>query len=327
MPYKNILICSAGRRVSLVNYFKSEVKNLIGGDVKVFTTDLDPSMSAACHHSDGSFKVGRFADEDYMGRMLQICVENKIGIVIPTLDTELILLAQHKEQFLKKGIFIIVSSLDIITTLRDKNLTNQFFMERGFKLPKLVDKNNPTFPLFVKPVSGSSSFGLHFIKSAKEISEYLFEKSGMIWMEYLDSKEYEEYTIDLYYNRRSLLKCVVPRVRIAVRGGETNKGITKKDQGLISFVKDNLGYIEGAYGCFTLQVFKGRMNNKIYGIEINPRFGGGYPLSYLAGANYPRWIIEEYLLKKDIATYEDWEDQLLLLRYDYEFLVHSDDVK
>ena len=61
----------------------------------------------------------------------------------------------------------------------------------------------------------------------------------------------------------------------------------------------------------------------VLGIEINPRFGGGYPLSYLAGANYPKWLIKEYLFNEYIPVFGDWEDNLLMLRYDAEVLVHD----
>ena len=70
-----------------------------------------------------------------------------------------------------------------------------------------------------------------------------------------------------------------------------------------------------------MQVFMQNDTQNIYAIEINPRFGGGFPLSYLAGANYPKWIIQEYLQGEQIAEYQDWQENLLLLRYDHEVLV------
>ena len=77
--------------------------------------------------------------------------------------------------------------------------------------------------------------------------------------------------------------------------------------------------------CITCQFFVHTNNPKIiYGIEVNPRFGGGYPLSYLAGANFPKWIIKEYLLKESIEEQFDiWENNLLMLRYDAEVIVHE----
>lgn len=84
-----------------------------------------------------------------------------------------------------------------------------------------------------------------------------------------------------------------------------------------------LKYIEGARGCLTIQVFLSKNQDVILGIEINPRFGGGYPLSYLAGANYSKWVIQEYLLDQDIAEFNGWKDNLLMLRYDAEVLVND----
>ena len=319
---KNILITSAGRRVSLVTYFQKEAKKIIGEDAKVYTTDLAPEMSTACLTSEEGFKVGRFTDSDYMDQILSICKDNQIGLIIPTIDTELLLLAQHKEAFQKEGIHIIISDINFIKICRDKRNMNRFFAKYGFKLPKTIDRNSPTFPLFIKPFNGSSSQNIFLIKDKSMLSDFHVNNMDLMFMEYLAKDRFEEYTIDLFYNNEGVLKCVVPRIRIAVRGGETNKGITCKNK-LIDIVKSKLSNIEGARGCLTLQVFLDKESEDIYGIEINPRFGGGYPLSYLAGANYPAWIIHEYLKGESIEWFCDWEDKLLLLRHDQEMIVHD----
>lgn len=320
----NILITSAGRRVSLVKYFMNEVKKTVTPSSKVFTTDLNPLMSSACLTSDYGFKVGYFSDEDFMDTLLSMCLENKVKLVVPTLDPGLLLLAQHKERFREEGVELIVSDTGFIQICRDKRKTNTFFEKNGFKVPKKIDKCNPTFPLFIKPIDGSSSQNLHFIDHPDKLSKYLVAQEDLMWMEYLSKEQYEEYTLDLYYNQSSELCCVVPRVRLAVRGGETNKGITKKNAKLISFIRERLHTIDGAVGCLTLQIFKNRtQEDDIYGIEINPRFGGGFPLSYLAGANYPAWLIKEYLLNEKIDWFDQWEDNLLLLRHDNEMIIHD----
>lgn len=323
----NILITSAGRRVSLVSYFQKEAKKILGENAKVFTTDLYPEMSSACLTSDRGFKVGRFADEDYMDALFELCVENNVKLIIPTIDTELKLLTQSRKRFLEAGIHAIVSDESFIDICRDKRGMNKFFRKKGFLIPDSIDIDEPTFPVFIKPYNGSSSKDIFLVKDASMLAEYMKDKERFMHLEYLSSKEYKEYTIDLYYNNDGHLKCVVPRVRIAVRGGETNKGITQKHGYIINFVKEKLANIEGARGCLTLQIFHGQENNKIYGIEINPRFGGGFPLSYLAKANYPAWIIEEHLLGTEITSFDDWEDNLLLLRHDNEMLVHGFDYK
>ena len=83
--------------------------------------------------------------------------------------------------------------------------------------------------------------------------------------------------------------------------------------------------VSGAYGPITFQFFFNRQTNDIKALEINPRFGGGFPLSYDAGANYPAMIINEYLLNKPLDFFDTWTDNLLMLRYDAHILQHLSD--
>lgn len=115
---------------------------------------------------------------------------------------------------------------------------------------------------------------------------------------------------------------MVPRKRLQVRAGEVSKALTQKNQVYFQLV-EKLAHLQGAIGCLTIQVFYSELNNNLLGIEINPRFGGGFPLSYLAGANYPKYILQEYLLEQSIAFNEDWKKNLLMLRYDAEVLVND----
>ena len=318
----NILITSAGRRVSLIEYFRKELHDLFGLESKVLTTDLKPSLSPACRKSDEALAIGRFTDHDYIDSLLEICGEHQIKLIVPTIDTELDLLANNYEVFLSAGVEVVISSPDFVQLCSSKYTTNQFFLERGMEIARSIDRKNPTFPLFIKPVNGSSGKDLYYIRDASFISEYLKDER-FIWMQYIDPADHQEYTIDLYYDREGILKCVVPRIRLRVRAGETSKGLTERNDVVINTVKDSLNFISGARGCITLQLFRNYDHNTLIGIEINPRFGGGFPLSYLAGANFPRWILKEYLLDGEIPYYDDWEDKLLMLRYDQEMIVHD----
>ncbi len=141
-------------------------------------------------------------------------------------------------------------------------------------------------------------------------------------MEYMDKADYDEYTVDMYYNKQGMLRCLVPRKRLLVRAGEISKGITCNNR-LVPYLSDRLSNIDGARGCLTAQFFLHKTSNRITGIEINARFGGGYPLSYHAGANYPRWLLQEYLLGMEIPVMHNWENNLLMLRYDDEVIIHG----
>lgn len=319
---KNVLITSAGRRVSLVQYFRNELCKVFGTEGRIYTCDLQPELAPACHVSDKAFVVGKFDDSNYIEILLDLCIRLDVGIIIPTIDTELLLLAQHRLHFAREGVHVIVSDKELIQQCNDKLKTIDLFRKYKIEYPSVVDRDRLEFPIFIKPRLGSSSKGLCKIRNSDELSKSMLESKDTIWSEYIDPSIFSEYTVDLYYDMMGGLKCVVPRLRLAVRGGEMSKGITKKNKLLLAYISERLMNMEGARGCITFQLFYNG-SSKVLGIEINPRFGGGYPLSYLAGANYPGWLIREYLLGEPVSYFDGWEDNLLLLRHDAELVVHD----
>ena len=318
----NILVTSAGRRVSLVKAFKDSSK-LLKTNSKVFITDLDPKTSPASYFADDSFKIGFFNDPNYIDCLLKICLNNKISIVIPTLDTELILLTNAKSVFKVNGIDIIISDLKLIKILRDKITTNTFFNSLKIKTPIIFNKDNMKFPVFLKPLNGSNSRGIYKAENINEIKPSDLDSKNIMILENIDNTVYDEYTIDLYFDKNSSLKCVVPRIRLKVVGGESNQGVTKKNE-VLDYVKDRFSFLDGAIGCLTLQVFSNKSNpGDIIGIEINPRFGGGYPFSLNAGANFPEFIIREYILNEQIEYFDKWKNNCLNIRYENEIVIND----
>jgi len=310
----NILITSAGQRVSLVKDFQETLKRFFP-DGKVYTTDMNPRFAPAAYISDGCFEVPRCTSEDYIESLLQICLGNNIGLVVPTIDTELAILASNKNIFLKQGIVVSVSDYDFVMMCRDKRNTGEFFEEHDIRVPKAIDKYHPTFPLFAKPYDGSLSTNLHYIKKAEELTEEILNDPKLLFMEYVDKEVYKEYTVDMYYGRDHKVKCIVPRERIKIRAGEINKGMTEKKP-LTQYLFDRLETIEGCIGCICIQLFLNPETDDVVGIEINPRFGGGYPQTYAAGGNYPEYLIREYFLHESIDYFDGWKDHQLMLRYD-----------
>lgn len=311
---RNILITSAGKRVALTRYFK-EVLMKFFPEAKVFTTDMNPEMAPAGYVSDECFKVPKVTDSKYSELLLHICEENDVGMVIATIDTELLLLAELREIAAEKNIHVIVSNKPFITMCRDKRNTGDFFEKHMVRVPKEVDKYNPTFPLFAKPYDGSLSTNLHYIKKADELTQEILDDEKLLFMEYIDNKVYKEYTVDMYYGRDNKVKCIVPRERIEVRAGEINKGRTAKNE-IVDFIKEKFDYIEGCVGCICMQLFFHPETHDMVGIEINPRFGGGYPLSYMCGGNFPELLIREYFLDQRVDYFDNWKDGMLMLRYD-----------
>lgn len=317
----NILITSAGQRVSLVRSFQTELKKYFENS-QVFTTDLNPVLAPACHVSDQSFTVPRVTSPEYIGHLLHLCLNNQIKLVVPTIDTELLVLSENIEYFKQQGIHLLVSDPELVRECRDKRQINQFFERKGICIPQQYSLENLQFPVFVKPYDGSLSKGIFTAYCAEDIKPEHYADPKLMFMEYIAPEDYDEFTVDCYYDQASALKCVVPRKRIFVRAGEVNKGVTKKNI-IVTEFNQKLKHIPGARGCLTIQVFLHKTEDKILGIEINPRFGGGYPLSYLAGANYSQWAIREYLLNQKIEEFAAWSDNLLMLRYDAEVLVND----
>ena len=310
----NIIITSAGQRVALVRDFKDTLVRFYA-EAKVFTTDMNPELAPAAYVSDGCFEVLRVTDENYISQLLDICKKNEIGMIVPTIDTELLVLAENKKLFNDNDIIVCVSDLDFIKVCRDKRNTGDFLEKHNIRVPKAVDKYNPTFPLFAKPYDGSLSTNLHYIKNAEELTQDILDDPKLLFMEYIDKETYKEYTIDMYYGTDNCVKCIVPRERIKIRAGEINKGRTVKCP-LMDYIKERLDKIEGCIGCICIQVFFNPLTEDVVGIEINPRFGGGYPQSYAAGGNYPEMLIKEYFLGEKIAYIDDWKDNMLMLRFD-----------
>lgn len=317
---KNILILSAGRRVELVQSFKAEVLSR-SLNAKLLASDSNPHLSAACNIADEFFKTPLISDPLYGEFLFDLCIENKVGLVIPTIDTDLLILSGLRTKFLNEGIFIVISQESFIESCSDKRRSANLFNSIKIPSPKIYSLENLEFPCFVKPYDGSNSIGATLINSPSDLSKSLLNNKKMIFMEYIDAS-YNEYTIDAYYDRHEKLKCYVPRQRLAVRAGEISKGITRRNN-LYNILSDRLTLIEGARGCITIQLFVHKIQNSLIGLEINPRFGGGYPLSYSAGANYSGWLIDEYLLGKDIRFFDEWEKDLMMLRYDSKVLIHA----
>jgi carbamoyl-phosphate synthase large subunit len=316
----NILILSAGRRVELVTAFREALADLnIQG--KVMCTDIAPELSSACLVADAFFTVPRASDSYYIDSLKTICQENSVKLVIPTIDTDLEKLSYSKEAFRSFGCHISVPEPGFVAACRDKRKTAALFESLQIATPAIYDNKAIQFPCFCKPYNGSSSVGAFVLNNAAELTENILNNKDNMFME-LISKEYIEVTIDCYYSKQNQLQCLVPRERIEIRSGEVSKGVTRKGV-VYNYLLKRLKKIPGVVGCITVQVFYNKKTGDIKGLEINPRFGGGFPLSYAAGANYPAFLLEEYINNKSVDFFDGWESNLMMLRYDAKVLVHE----
>lgn len=316
---QNVLIASAGKRVELLLEFQ---RALTHNEAKVIAVDLNPEMSPACRLADSTYAVPRVSSPEYIEQLLKICKTQKVRLVIPTIDTELSFLAANRNRFLEEGIEVMVSDPDFISICRDKRLTMELFDKLGIRNPAPRDKYNPVFPMFAKPYDGSLSTNIHILHSKDELTDEILNDPKLMFMELIDKAEYKEYTVDMYYGADHRVKAIVPRERIEIRSGEVNKGAARKNY-LVQYLKERMEYMPGVRGCICVQLFYREADNDVVGIEINPRFGGGYPLSYYAGANFPAMMIKEYINGEPVAYSEEWKDNTVMLRYDSQVIFHE----
>jgi len=313
----NVLVLSAGRRVSLVRGFQDAMAEHEG---QVYAADMNPQMSAACQVADKNYCLPHCLEADFIPQLLKLCSNEKISLVVPTIDTELEVLSTAAEKFNAIGTVVLISDVEIINICRDKRLTSDFFKRIGLATPELYHKDKIKFPVLVKPYDGSLSSGVVLVREESALTSEILGNEKNMYCQYIDHDTHDEFTIDMYFDRNSDLRCVVPRQRLEVRGGEVSKGMTVKNF-LVEKLFDCFEGVSGIRGCVNLQVFVNRETQEFWSIEINPRFGGGYPLTRLSGATFERWAVDEYLSEKSVASFHGWEDQLIMLRYDDEVLV------
>jgi carbamoyl-phosphate synthase large subunit len=242
-------------------------------------------------------------------------------MIVPTIDTELLVLSEYREEFLEHGVQIIISDTPLIQACRNKNYTADLLNRIDIETPVNYDKKNLSYPCFVKPYDGSCSVGAFALNDKSMLTSDILENPKNMFMEFVP-ENYDEYTVDIYYDKFGILKSLVPRLRIETRAGEVSKGLTSKGSGY-DYLKVRLSNLKGARGCITLQLFVNVKEWSFKAIDINPRFGGGYPLSYAAGANFPKMLIQEYILEEGLDFIDDWEGNLLMLRYDSKVLIHD----
>ena len=309
----NVLILSAGRRVELVKAFKQAREELnIGG--KVIACDLSDT-APAIYHADGYYLVPRILDDNYIPSIMDICKKENIDLIIPTIDTELLKLAEEKEKIESEtNAKVHVSDLNVVKICRDKYNTQAFFEEHGFKVPRLItqkeiENKEYEFPMFIKPLNGSSSINTFKINNERELEFFLEYVPQPMVQEFIEG---DEYTIDAFVDFNHNPITIVPRQRLATRGGEVLKGVVKKDREIIEEVKKVIEILK-PIGHITLQCMKTKRGIEF--IEINPRFGGGAPISIKAGANSPQNLYR-LLMGETLAYNEEYEDNLLASRHD-----------
>mgnify|MGYP001451839670 CR=1 FL=1 len=309
----NVLILSAGRRVELIQCFKKAAHKL---NIKSNIIAADCSDTApALYFSDKSVKLPRIDDKNYINCIISVCNQENIALIVPTIDTDLLLLSENKEKIEEKSkAKVLISNPQVIRICRNKIWTQKFLEDNNFGVPKMytdseLENQDLNYPLFIKPKSGSSSINVFKVSNKNELELYRRIICEPIVQDYIEG---EEYTVDAFLDFNGNIITIVPRLRIAVRSGEILKGKIVKDREIINDVTRLLKILK-PIGHITIQLKK--TDKEIKYIEINPRFGGGAPMSIQSGADSCANLYR-LLMGENLEYNEDYRDNIMFLRYD-----------
>ncbi len=314
---KKILFTSPGRRSELINFFKEEFRGyeFIGADA--FKT------SPAAYILDKVYEVPLKIDDIYVGEVIAVCKKENPEFVIPLLDPELPLFAKNKKRFEEIGVHVWVPDYETVKLANDKYLTYTTFKDSGIPVPETWilkdylnnDVKSSDEKLILKPSTGSASKGIYKVITNEVKSIIVSENldvTSYIVQEHIDF-DYEV-TVDLYGDGKGNVVEYCQRKRISTRGGEVEKGITVNIPDVTEIIKKVVSKLS-ILGVINIQVMV--KDDKIYLGEINPRFGGGYPLSHKSGANLIQHI-KSYMAKSEYENINGsrYKENFYMLRYD-----------
>lgn len=304
----NILFTCAGRRTYLLKYFKEQ----LGDDGKIIGADMQmtaPALSAA----DVRVIVPAVYDERYVDVLIKICKEHHVDVLISLNDLELPILAKNKAQFISIGVTPVVSDADVIDICFDKLRTSEYVTSLGLNTPKTfanleaalaaLHAGELKFPVVVKPRWGSASIDIEFVDNEEDLCivyELIKRKviKGILGEISQHDRDYimiqeritgKEYGLDVINDLEGRHVSVVVKEKLAMRAGETDKAMTV-DSPDLRYIGEVIGTGLGHIGNMDCDIME--MDGKYYVLELNPRFGGGFPFSYEAGVNLPKAIIE-----------------------------------
>jgi carbamoyl-phosphate synthase large subunit len=331
----NILFSCAGRRNYLIQFFKRIFHNDLG---KTIATDISihaPAMVEA----DFAELVPNVYVPNYIDRVLEIAQKYEVRAIIPLNDLELPILAAAKRNFLGRNIVPIISEPEIIDICFDKWKTFEFLNLTGLRSPQTyltlqeaieaLHKKAIRFPLIVKPRWGSGSIGIETVYDMNELNSTYYlvmRKIKRSILNCISQTDIEkavliqekingiEYGIDVINDLEGHYITTIVKQKLAMRAGETDKAITVSNDPLqkIGFCLGNSLRHVANLDCDILE-----QDGNYYVLELNPRFGGGYPFSHMAGVNVPAAILEWIDNRKAPQQYFHYEIDRVFSKCDF----------
>lgn len=317
----NVLLTSAGRRSYLVRYFK----NALAGRGRVLAAN-----SADCpsfHVADGFVVTPLIYSDDYIPFLLDYCRREGVGLLIPLFDVDIPVLARKANLFESIGVRVVSPSPTVANICNDKLSTFSALSAASILTPLtvtalddalvLLENGEISFPLVVKPRWGMGSIGLHIVYNERELRAACALVEGEVFRSYLkyesstgEGSSYiiqemvngDEYGLDVMCDLDSTFRGVSVKRKLAMRSGETDEAVVVDDQELVA-LGERMASAFPHPGNMDVDVIMSERGPVV--LEMNARFGGGYPFSHIAGVDLPAAIVE-WALGGDVPDSTLW---------------------
>lgn len=293
----NILVTNAGRRVYFIEFLK-KIK-LTSKKINIFCADNNKFAPGINLKEKRIHKIiipkVESGQKKYLKKVIEIVKKNKINLIIPLTDYDLPILSKNIKVFKKlSGCDLLLSNFKFVQICMNKILFNEFCKKNNFLSPKIYKKkelNHMKFPVITKPIYGSASKNIDILKSKKDIKK--INLNNKIIQKYIVG---DEYHIDILNDfEGNFLSCCIKK-KLLMWNGETDQAQIKKNL-LLEKLSKKISSISKHIGNLDCDLIIDN-KKKIYLIDFNPRFGGGYPFTHLSGMNYLKTIIKIKLKMK-----------------------------
>jgi carbamoyl-phosphate synthase large subunit len=271
-----VLFTCAGQRVDIITAFARAGATTVAVDAG--------ELAPALYHADRRAIVPRIDDPGYIDALRALVELHDVQLVVPLADLDHMVLSESRDRL---GAALLLAGTDAIRLCEDKYLAHRFFEERGIATPPTWLPNEPAddirFPVLVKARRGFGSRHIYRATNPAELEFFLAHTTADSMVQ--GACEGEEFSIDVFCDLDARCLNAIPRTMIESKGGESIKGMTIKDWDLIEHgcrVAEALQIV----GPANIQCFR-EADGSLPVTDVNPRFGGGFPLPTAAGSRYP----------------------------------------
>ena len=315
----NYLMCSVGRRGELMKDFRMSMEP----GSRIVATDCSP-YAPALYFADRQYIVPEINSPEYMDVILDICKKENIHAVTTFIDPEIRILAENRQKFAALGVEVLAPAAETARLCFDKFEMFRFLREKGVRTPmtwgscedvlSALARGEVSFPLFVKPRTGSGSVGARKVENEEALRAAFDQDPSLIAQQLMTGPGCFDLDADIYVDTVSHRPVsIFAKRKISTTIGGANKTISFKDEKLFRFAEDALRHFN-FNGPLDADFFY--KDGEYWLSEINPRFGGAYLHAYGAGVDFIKLIEMNLRGKANEPRIGQYEEGVVMMMYD-----------